>query len=357
MKKSYIIAAAILILASLWIGSGFLGDQTHEQAATETPETVADQPSELMKVRVINSVAQNYKKNIRLNGRSQPSKNITLSAEAEGQIIEILADEGETVIQGTEIIKIDVREREERVREAAELVKQRQIEYNAAQKLIKQGYSSDVRLAQTRSALESARASLTRAELALQKTVITAPFDGVLGERHVDIGDFVSIGTALSNMVDLNPLEVTIFVNEKDVVQIQEGDAASVRFSNGAIIDGVITFIAPAADEQSRTFKVDVELPNDDNNLRAGLTAEVTIETIDKLAHKISPAILTLNDAGDVGVKTVTNDNIVQFTPITIIADEPTHMWVSGLPDQVKIITVGQDFVLDGQKVDPRVAE
>ncbi|PCH98247.1 MAG: hypothetical protein COB76_07210 [Alphaproteobacteria bacterium] len=351
MKKSYFIAILILVVSVIWIGSGVIIPNDPENPQ-ENDALVEQEGETRAKVRVIDSVAQNYKRVIKVNGRSRASKNVTLRAEASGQVLEIIANEGDPIEKGAEIIKIDIRERKERVREASELVKQKQIEFNAAQKLIKQGYSSNVRVAQTRSELESARAAFTRAEIDLEKTTIIAPFDGVLGVRHVDIGDYVSVSDPITSIVDLDPLEVTAFVNEKEVLQIKKGNMAQLKFLNGEAVMGEITFISPAADEESRTFQVDVSLDNAGNKRLAGLTAEVSIEVGAEKAHKISPAILTLNDAGDVGVKLVTIENKIQFTPVKILADAPGHMWISGLPDAAKIVSAGQDFVIDGQLVD-----
>lgn len=357
MNKSYLLAVLILLIALLWIGSGYLvpadtGAEQLEQEEVQSP----DPEDEIMKVRVMNSQAQDYGRSIKVNGRSHASRNVTLKSETAGQVVEILVDEGEQVAEAAEIIKIDIRERAERVNEARELVNQKQIEYDAAQKLKKQGYSSDVRLAQTRSELESAKASLTQAEIALEKTTISAPFDGVLGERVVDIGDYIRVGDPVISIVDLDPLEVTVFVNEKEVIQIHKGDDAQIKFANGKTATGEVTFISPAADETSRTFHVDIAIDNAGNALPAGLTAEASIHVEEQKAHKISPAILTLNDGGDVGLKIVNADNEVEFVHANLVADEADAMWVGGLPDEVKIITVGQDFVAVGQKVNPVVA-
>jgi len=178
----------------------------------------------------------------------------------------------------------------------------------------------------------------------------------VLSKRYVDIGDYVRIGDPVTGLVDLDPLEVTIFVNEKDVVQLEKGNEANLRFSGGETRMGKVSYIAPAGDADSRTFRIDVEMDNVENPLPAGLTAEVRIAVKTKKAHKISPAILTLDDEGQVGVKMVDQSNKVVFTPVEIIADEPSAMWITGLSDTAKIIVVGQDFVSNGQQVDPVTA-
>lgn len=354
MQKSYLLATVILLIALLWVGSGLVFSGSDEKQTAE--ETTVSSDNGTMKVRVMDSQAVDHQKTVSVNGRTKPSKDVVLRAETEGQITDILVDEGVVVEAGTAIIAIDIREREEVLREAQERVRQREIEYNAAQKLMKQGYSSDVQVAQAQSALESARATLTRARIDLEKTKITAPFDGVLGERSVDIGDYVQGGDQVTRLVALDPLEVTLYVNEKDVMHISVGDRADIRFAEAEARTGVVSYIAPTADDKTRTFRVDVRMENADYAVPGGLTASVSMIVHEERAHKVSPAILTLNDAGDVGVKIVNDQKKVRFIPVRILTDEPSAMWIAGLPDHVQIITVGQDFVVDGQSVEPVLA-
>ena len=77
----------------------------------------------------------------------------------------------------------------------------------------------------------------------------------------------------------------------------------------------------------------------------------------EKKAHRISPSVLSLNDVGQIGVKIVNAQNRVQFVPVTILSDTSDYMWILGLPDNVRLITVGQDFVSHGQTVRPVVAD
>lgn len=355
MHKSYLLAVVILLVVLLWVGSGvlFSGSDQNKPAIAD----IADAGNaDVMKVRVIDSQAVDHQKTITVNGRTNPSMDVMIRAETDGQITEIFAAEGTSVTKGTPIVAIDIREREEILREAQELLRQREIEYNAARKLVKQGYSSDVQVAQAQSALESARANLTKARIDLEKTRITAPFDGVLGDRSVDVGDYVQVGDEVTRLVALDPLEVRVYVNEKDVVKIAVGDTAKIRFADNQTYTGTVSYIAPTADDQTRTFRVDVRMDNADYTIPGGLTASLSMVVHQERAHKVSPAILTLNDAGDIGVKIVDGQKTVRFMPVRILTDEPSAMWIAGLPDQIQIITVGQDFVIDGQKVDPVTA-
>lgn len=350
MKKSYFIAFVIALVALIWVGSGFIVPSDVEVSKASGEEKSVKNEKTKVQVKIISF--EPYLKKITLNGRSEASKNVTIRAETEGQIIEILHEQGDDITKGQEIVKINVQERSVRVREASELVKQRKIEYDAARKLIKQGFASDVRLAQTQSAYESARASLKRAQIDLEKTTVSAPFDGILGVRHVDVGDYVRVGDEITNIVDISPLKIAVFVNEKEVVQLKKGNSALLKFAGGEKRQGIVSFIAPAADMQSRTFRVEIEMPNDDSPLPAGLTAQVDIEVLSKQATKIPPSILTLNDEGSIGVKIVDDEGRTEFKIVEILEDTSDHIWVKGLDDGTRVVTVGQDFISPGQIVD-----
>lgn len=363
MTKSYILAFIIALVAVLWIGSSFIippaEDEGGQQNTTQSDmanvpagTSPDDRVKAILRVRVETVGPQEYQKKISLSGRAIAERQVVLRAEAEGQVINVIRDEGEAVSKGDAIVAIDVRERRERVNEAEELVKQRKIEFEAAQKLIKQGYASEVRLAQAQSAYESAQAALTRARIQLEKTTIEAPFDGVLGQRYVDIGDYLRVGDQVTEIVDLDPLKVRVFVNENEVLQIAEGQSAKLRFAGGAMREGVVTYVAPAADTESRTFQVNVEVENGQSPLPAGLTAQVEISVSSKAAYNFKPSSMTLNDAGDVGVKIVNADNKIEFIPIKVIDDSTDSVWVTGLQGRVRVVTVGQDFVVPGQTVE-----
>ena len=77
----------------------------------------------------------------------------------------------------------------------------------------------------------------------------------------------------------------------------------------------------------------------------------VSIRGKEEPAHKISPAILSLNDQGKLGIRTVTSDNKVQFKEIKILEDTSNGMWVAGLGKEARIITLGQEYVFQGQTV------
>lgn len=352
MNKSYILAFLIALVALLWVMSGMFMTDRPEQAAPDAAGAPAaeEAPAD---VRVRESTAEDMIATVNITGRTQAVRRVEIKAEIAGQVREILAEQGAVVEEGAVIAKIDERDRRAQLAEARERVDQREIEHNAAAELENKGFNSRVRVAQTRADLESARAALRRAEIELANTEIRAPFGGVIATQAIEIGDYVDAGTVAFNIVDLDPIEVTGFVTEKQVVFIEIGSAVTIRLLNGMEAQGVLSYIAPSADPQTRTFPIEVTIPNPERRIIEGMTAELHIPMARRMAHRISPSFLTLDDEGRVGVKIVNDNNEVEFAPIMIIDDQPDHMWVGGLPDKVRFITVGQDYVAPGQVVNP----
>lgn len=358
MKKSIFIAIFIAVIATLWILSGMFGDKSNaDDTAAPTEEALNNASSDIPEVRVQNLTAQMMNDSIEVTGRTQASRQVMLGAETDGQIAIVLVNKGDVVEKGTVLAKVGLQDRAARVNEAQQLLNQRQIQYDAAKELTEKGFNSRVRMAEAKAQLESARAQLKMARVELSNINIKAPFDGVINDQMIEVGDYVSKGTKLFEIVDLNPVEIVGFLTEKQMAHVTEGVEVTAKFLDGQVVAGKITFIASAANQETRTFKIEVTIENQDYQIKEGLTAKLQLPVNEAKAYKISPSILSLSDDGSVGVKTVSVDNIVRFMPIRLLKDTPEYLWISGLPEQVQIITVGQDFVVPGQVVKPVLSE
>jgi multidrug efflux system membrane fusion protein len=190
-------------------------------------------------------------------------------------------------------------------------------------------------------------------EKQMEDTKIRAPFHGVVDNRMVEVGDYMVPGSACALVVDLHPMLVIGQVSENEVPLIKIGDKGWAKLVTGERAEGHLRFVAQSAEPATRTFRIELEVPNDTSAIRDGITAEIHITTRTVTAHRISPAILALDDRGVVGVRIVEAGNRVRFVPVQIVSDGPEGMWVTGLPPRVTIITVGQDYVTNGQVVNP----
>ena len=351
MKKSYIIAAALAVAAAAWVVSGQLeGDR---KAEAQKPPAQLSMAKRVPTVRVRSQSAEQRLTEITLRGRTEALQSVDIRAETYGRIVELTIERGARLKEGDLIARLSPESRPAALREAKALREQRRIEFTAAQKLSEKGFRAETQLAEAEAALEAADAAVRRAEVELENTEIVAPFDGIADDRMIDRGDFVELGDDIARIVDLDPILVVAQVNELDVGRIERGAVGNARLITGVEVAGQVRFVGSMADPQTRTFRVELEVPNPDGAIPDGVSAEVRLPVGEVRAHRVSPAILSLTDAGEVGVKTINADNTVRFRPVEIVDNTLNGVWLAGLPETVTFITVGQEFVTDGQEVRP----
>ena len=138
-----------------------------------------------------------------------------------------------------------------------------------------------------------------------------------------------------------------------EIEKVFLGQLAEVRITTEEKMYGIVSMIAPEADNQTRTFAVEVEIPNPDRSLLSGVSSEVKILLQEVKAHHFSAQNLCLDDQENIGVKAVDKDNKVLFYPVDIVDVDDGGVWVTGLPDEIKIITVGHFFVQPEDVVKP----
>ena len=183
----------------------------------------------------------------------------------------------------------------------------------------------------------------------LNRTEVKAPFSGYL-EQIVKPGNFLERGQVCATIIQLDPITFIAEVPEFNINKVKTGKEVTLDLITGETVNGKLTFVSKSASTSTRTFKVESQVKNDSGQIRDGITSEMTIKIEKILAHQISPSILILNDAGKLGVRSVEN-NIVIFYEVVILEDSASGLWVSGIPENLDLITQGQGFVEDGQKV------
>ncbi len=353
MNKSYLLAFGVAVAVGGWIASGqFAGGGESEAKAVDqemtNPEKKADP---LYEVRVRTLTAQPMMQTINLLGRTKAKRSVILRSEAASRVVEVLVSKGQAVKAGDVLVKLDQDDRLSNKREAQALLRQRQIEFEAATSLSKKNFRSKTKLAEARTLLDGARASLDRMNIDIGNTVIQAPFDGIIDDRFVEVGDFLKVGENVATILDLATIVVAGNVAENDVAKLKIGSPAKAILVDGREINGAVTFVSKASSAATRTFHVEMEAANPDNAIAEGITANILFSVGETNAHRLTPAVLALADNGVVGVKGVDGEGVVTFYPVSLLADTPEGVWLDGLPKEVTLITVGQEFVKDGQKV------
>jgi membrane fusion protein, multidrug efflux system len=346
--RSKWVAGFFAVVLVVWMGSGFiLPSAGNEPAAQDSAPARAT-------VAVINSTAQDIALTLSAEGQSIPDRSALVRAKADGQIASVAVSRGDLVETGQEIARIDADIAQANLMQAQTQLDQAQRDFDNASALQDRGIATQDRVSQTRAALAAAQAALTAAQDRLDNTVITAPFSGRLNDLTISIGESVESGDLIAEVLDNDPLTVVVQVPQQALARIKQGQSADVSFITGEEVTGTIGFIGANADQQTRTFRVEIDVANAGSVMPAGLSARVSLPTGQARGHFVSPAILSLDTDGVLGVKSVDAENRVVFSPVTIVRAETGGVWVSGLPDSTQIITVGQGFVNAGDLVTPR---
>ena len=289
IRQTYITAFLTLLLASVWMISGMLSDKGFEIKAKSELETISS-------VTVLKSTAQKHAKKIKVSGITEADKLIKIRTEVSGTVVSRPVKQGQFVKKDQLICQL----------------------YNAG------------------------RTSYPK---------VNAPFDGYLETFSVKEGDYLNIGAVCATIIDPDPMRLVAEVSEKEISLVKVGAKAFAKLITGKRIGVIVSFVSTSANKGTRTFRVEIEVENSDRSIRDGVSVEIVILGSEILAHKISPSILMLGDAGELGIRTVSETNQVEFNPIQILEDTIEGIWISGLPEQTRIITIGQEYVFQGQTV------
>jgi multidrug efflux system membrane fusion protein len=346
--RSKWIAILLAVLLVGWMGSGYIIPTAHANGVVE------ETPTRVVTVAVMPSKAQDVELVLTAEGQSIPDRSTSIQAKASGQIVSVSVARGDLVTAGQEIGRVYAETLEAQLLQAQTQLDQTTRDLSNAIALQDRGVATEDRVSQSRAAKAAAEAAVTASQEQLDNTVIRAPFSGRLNDLTLDEGEFVENGDVVAEVLDNDPLTVVIQVPQQALSRIETGQMAEVQFITGEERAGVVGFIGSNADQQTRTFRVEVQVDNPESVMPAGLSARIEIPTGQARGHFISPAILSLGASGDLGIKTVAEENIVAFQPVSIVRAQTDGIWVTGLEEAADIITVGQGFVNAGDVVDPR---
>lgn len=351
-KRPWLIAIAISLALLLWL---FSGDMFKTQETAGADNAPAEQG--LTKVQVQWLQAEPMQRQHVVQGQIEAWRRVELRAQVSGTVQRLDQDKGNPVTQGQRLLSLSADNRPAQVAKGEADVRQRAADASAAERLRERNLVSANELIRLQSELANARADLDLARIQLNNTAINAPFAGIYDQRMVELGDFVQPGQSLLTLVDISRLKVSAQIAQQEVIQLKLGQPVRVELLDGRNLQGELHFIAAAADPGSRSFRIEVKVDNPEALRLAGASATLHIQTGETLAHRLSPALLSLDKAGRHGVKWVNDAQRVEFTPVQLISVDNQGAWVSGLPEKVALITLGQGFVEAGEEVTSQLAE
>ncbi len=352
MKASRLTAIGMVAAAVVWIASGHLlpHDSADGEAAVRAGEG-KEQP--LFRVAVTPAKVEPHSPTLTLSGRTEADRKVTITARTGGMLTELRVKRGQHVKQGDVIAVLSDDARLAQVAQAEALVEQRKAELEAKRTLIASGALPKLDLVNLESMYKSAEASLSVARAELERSIVRAPWAGVITDVPAEVGGaaFSMAGKEIATLVALDPMLAVVEVSERKLAGIKVGETTEVRLVTNQTVKGRVRFVSNSASATTRTYRVEVEMPNADHKIPDGITAEVVVSLKAVPATKVPRSALTISSAGDIGVRVVDDADKVQFVPVGIVEDQQDTMWLSGIADGARIILRGQDFVREGQKV------
>lgn len=354
MKANRIVAIGVVVAAATWIVSGHLFP--HESA--ESRAAIGPAPADAQKpFRVAVAVVhvEPRSRQLVLSGRTEADKKMMVTARADGTVSELRVRRGSVVKQGDVIAILSDEARDARVTQARAMLTQRKTELAARMKLVEQGTMPKLEAVNLETQFKAAEAALAAAEAEKDRGVIRAPWSGIVNDVPVEVGQAVLSfsGKDIAQIVSLDPILAVVEVAERNLHGVHVGDAAEVRLVTGHKAKGKVRFISKSASQNTRTYRVEVEAANPDNYIPDGITTEVAIPLAAVPAVQVPRSALTFSSAGELGVRTVGAADTVAFVPVSLVEDQQQIMWVAGVSDGTRVIVQGQDFVREGQVVEP----
>ena len=393
-------------------GSGEDAETAPDASAQDSVE--AEDAGDLIKVVARRSVAREIDSAVILRGETEAMRQVEVRAETSATVVSAPLRKGAFIEENQLLCELSpgtrnsalsdaragladamaskteaqsrILEAQSRVVEAQARIDEALVNQNAARRLSEGGYASENRVKNREAAvasaqsgletakaavaaatsglqsadarIESAAAAVAMAEKELERLEIRAPFAGLLESDTAELGSLLQPGDLCATVIQLDPVKLVAFVPETEVGRVKVGAMGRARLAAGGDeIAGAVTFLSRSSDPATRTFRVEIEVPNADLAIRDGQTAEIAISAAGSKAHLLPASALTLNTEGELGLRTLTDDNIVVFTPVQMLRDTTQGVWLAGLPDVANVIVVGQEFVTAGVKVVPTYQE
>jgi multidrug efflux system membrane fusion protein len=348
MNKTTKTAIIVLSALLLWMLSGFFQNNTN---LSNNNSLKISNDDKIIKVKAKKIKSELKQSNVLIQGRTESSRNVMVASETNGIVKEIFVKKGEFVKKNQILCKLSVDSRGAKLDEAKALMLQKKLEWDASRVLVEKGYRSQTKAAGSKAAYDASKALVIQMEEELENINIRSPFDGFFNDNLAEVGDFLSIGMPCGQVVDYDPILVIGQVSEQEIKKIKSGIQGYAVLSTGEKLNGLLNYVSKTADSRTRTFRIELEINNSNFEVKDGITAELFIPTKKAKAHLIQPSSLTLDSEGKIGVRHINSNNEVIFSDVEIIGDEKELIWVTGLPEDITLITIGQEFVLEGQKV------
>lgn len=343
MDRNIRVALYISLGLIVWFASGLL-DKPQKSVETEVVE-------QALSVEYSLFTPQKYRPKLLLEATTKAYRAVDLRAEVSGLLLERPLPEGSQVAEDRAVCRLDKNTRPEALSQARAELTVAELDYQGAQRLKQAGIESELAIARAYAALQRARTAERRAQIELANSDITAPFAGVVERYWADEGDFLQPGQSCATLLQLNPLKITAFATEQELAGIELGAAVNATLLSGQILPGEVTYVARSDQGSTASYRIEVTADNE-QLLAAGLSASLALPLAEVQAVKIPAHLVVLDRSGELVVRGLDSGNRVVEYPVVQIDEALDGIWVTGINQPVRLITVGQNYVAVGEPVD-----
>lgn len=278
---------------------------------------------------------------------------VKLHPQTNGKIIKVYAEEGKIVQEGDPLFKIDDAFPRAHVKEAEAVLALKKEEYKRAATLLEKKFGSAAARDKNLAEMQQAEAKLEEAKIALERTTLKAPFNGVLGLHEVSVGSYVSEPNPVATLVDLDPINVTFSLAESYLPFVQVGDNVDVTIEDFDIlpVDAKILAISPEIDDTTRTFQLRAQLSNKEHSYRPGEFGRVTVTAGSVKDAVLVPHVSIERKGEDQYVFLVVDGIAVRTLVSTGMRDVNDVEITHGVKAGDLVVNVGGFSVRDGDEV------
>jgi len=346
IKSQYWFVIVVVGAVALYFVVRSIFSTSEPNVAQAKPTAPSGPPS--VQAKLVPEVQRQY--DVVIRGRTQATRTVVVRSETAGTVAAAPL-QGGFVKQGDVLCRLAVDARQAALDQARAMEKSNELNRQQNDELAKKGFRSPAQVLLSQANLDASKAAVRQGEIALAQVNIKAPFAGVFDHRDAEVGTYLAPGQPCGTVIEIDPLLIVGDVPETQAASLKVGATANAKLVSGQTLHGRVRYVAHEADPQTRTYHFEMTVPNPRLDVRSGLSAEMRIGAGSGPAHLVPVSTLVLDSAGRQGVRYVLADGRVAFAPVTIVEETHEGVWVTGLSGPVQLITVGQSYVADGQKV------
>lgn len=335
---------SVLLLGAAFVaGCGNGGQETEEEYAPKVTN-----------VEIFTVSPTRFEDYISLPVVVTPNREVQVALTNGGRVTGLNADKGDRVTAGKTLLETDDVLLRAQLDQAEANLEYQEKEFARAEKLHADGSITEAAFDAARLQLATARSSRDMAAKNLDDATLEAPFAGVVIQRHVELGALLGPGTPAFTIMDIATAKVQAGIPEKYIPLFTTGNDVEIRLDAlpGRVFNGRINYISPAASPGVRTFLAEMEVPNRDGAIKAGMMGNASIlRTVYDDAVVIPLNAVVESQAGR-SVFVARGDNTAEERTVTIGATGDDTMTIeSGLAVGDKVIVKGQYDLVTGEKI------